>query len=343
MVLLGFAACAPAMPQSADPLSPHRTAEGFINPPGSPVRDVALGDFLAFFARAIGRGGDILVPADHVLPVAEAEAGVARAQAAEGVSVTWIGHATFLIRIGGKNILTDPYMTDRASPVAFGGPKRFVPPGIAIERLPPLDAVIVSHNHYDHLDGRTVERLAPRTAALAVVPLGNGEIFESRGWSRIKEVDWGDAVELGDGVRITALPVIHWSRRTPFDGGRTLWAGYMIEGGGKRLMFCGDTGYGPVFAELGRKYGPFDLAFVPIGSYDPPVIMKAVHTNPEEAVKLGRDIGARALVGMHWGTVRLTEEPPFEPPGRFRKAAAEAGYPEADSWVLKIGETRALR
>lgn len=337
-------ACVPAMPEVAGPRPPHHTDDGFVNPPGSPERVMDPRIFGAFMARRIAAAPVTDIPPGHVVPEDEAIAAMARihGEIGDGVAVTWLGHATFLVRIGGKNILTDPYLTDWATPLQGFGPKRYVAPGVAIERLPKIDAVIVSHNHYDHLDARTVLRLPGKDGIRAVVPLGVGEIFQKRGYSDVREVDWGDAVDVGNGVRITGLPVIHWSQRTAFDMNRTLWASYKIEGGGKRLYFPGDTAYGPVFADVIRGHGPFDLAFVPIGSYEPQIMMRAVHTDPEQAVQLGQDVGAKVMVGMHWGTVNLTEEPPFEPPARFRAAANAAGIAERDAWIMKIGETRVL-
>jgi L-ascorbate metabolism protein UlaG (beta-lactamase superfamily) len=329
------------MPEVPPPRPLHHTDWGFINPPGSPVRDHGIADFVPFFARRIAARPVVDVPEGHILPEAEAIGAMTRAHADGRTAITWIGHSTFLVRIAGLTILTDPYVTDWATPIPGLGPKRYAPPGIAIERLPPIDLVIVSHNHYDHLDAKTLERLPGKDRVQIVVPLGVGEIFAKRGFANIRELDWGDTTALGP-LTITALPAIHWSRRTAADENRTLWASFKIEGAGRKLFFPGDTGYGPVFAKIGQEHGPFDLLFAPIGSYEPKVIMHASHTTPEQAVQLGRDIGAKRLVAIHWGTVVLTDEPQFEPPERFRPAARAAGYKDDEAWVLKIGETRIL-
>jgi L-ascorbate metabolism protein UlaG (beta-lactamase superfamily) len=144
------------------------------------------------------------------------------------------------------------------------------------------------------------------------------------------------------GIEVTGLPAIHFSKRTLFDRNQTLWGGYAVQSSRKRLLFAGDTGYGPIFPQLGRNARPFDAALLPIGAYEPRLLMRAVHVNPEEAVQIGRDLNARRLVAMHWGTIQLTEEPPFEPPERFRAAAHAAGYGDDQVWVLRIGETRVL-
>ncbi|MDL2718683.1 MAG: MBL fold metallo-hydrolase [Acidobacteriota bacterium] len=310
----------------------------FRNPPGSPPQIAGPADFAPFFLRrALDRPP--AVPAGHVIPLAEAKAMLA---AAGPESLSWLGHACFLIRTGGFSILTDPFLSDYASPVAGLGPRRYVPPGISLEGLPKIDAIVISHNHYDHLDDRSVREISlkGRGKVAAVVPSGLGSFFSSRGYSDVRELGWGDRTLLRN-LKFSCLPCIHFSGRTPFDSNRSLWASWSIVSPSLSLFFAGDTGYGPVFAETGRQYGPFDLALVPIGAYEPSSIMRPVHCDPEEAVALGRDVRASTLVAMHWGTIVLTDEPPFEPPGRFRAAANRAGYPDDRAWVLKIGETRA--
>lgn len=313
----------------------HHTLDGgFRNPPGSPPREAGYGDFIPFFFTMLGHAHPP-VPPEHVLSP-EAVAQGLKALAGRD-HATWLGHASFLLRFGGANLLTDPFLGDRAGPLGFG-PKRYVPPALTTEQLPPLDLIIVSHNHYDHLDAGTVERLPNKERITAIVPLKLGDFFRSRGYTNVVELDWYDSVER-NGVKITAVPAVHFSRRGLFDMNKTLWAGYVLEAGGKKVYFSGDTAYGPVFKEIGQKLGPIDLALVAIGAYEPQKIMKPSHVTPEEAVALGRDIGAKRLVGMHWGTIILTLEPPFEPPGRFRAAGQNAGYDAAALEVLKIGET----
>jgi L-ascorbate metabolism protein UlaG (beta-lactamase superfamily) len=200
---------------------------------------------------------------------------------------------------------------------------------------------VLSHNHYDHLDTRTLDQLPGKERIVAIVPLGLGDYFRQRGFGVVNEVDWHDSIDLG-AVTVTALPAIHFSRRGPFDRNKSLWMSAAIAWPGQRVYFSGDTAHGPVFHEIGERYGPFTTALLGIGAYLPQIIMKASHTTPEEAVQVGRDIEADTLVAMHWGTVVLTDEPPFEPPERFRLAAAEAGYDGERAWIMKIGETRAL-
>lgn len=320
----------------------------FRNPPGSPEQAASLSDFVPFFfRRATGRPP--AVPEGHVLPAVEA---AARLAAAGSESLTWLGHACFLIRTGGVAILTDPFLSDYASPLPGLGPKRYVPPGLAIEALPPVDAIVISHNHYDHLDARSVEEISLKVkrdsggAPAAVVPMGLRPFFAARGYPDIRELAWGSGTLLrksSSSVALSCLPAIHFSGRTPFDRNATLWCSWKIQSPSLSLYFAGDTGYGAVFGEIGRQHGPFDVALLPIGAYDPASIMRPVHLDPEEAVAAGRDLRASTLVAMHWGTIVLTDEPPFQPPVRFRAAACAAGYADERAWIMKIGETRETR
>jgi N-acyl-phosphatidylethanolamine-hydrolysing phospholipase D len=324
----------------------------FRNPEGSLPQTAGVAEFARFFLRRVRDRLPPPVPAGHVVPLAEAKDQLRRAGPE---SLTWLGHASFLLRTGGTTILTDPFLSERASPFRGFGPKRYVPPGLPIDALPPIDAIVISHNHYDHLDERSVREISSKVRgnATAVVPRGLGRFFERRGFSDVRELEWGEGTLLrrtsssssssaSSSCSFTCLPCNHFSGRTPFDRNATLWCSWSIESAGFKVFFAGDTGYGPVFREVGRRTGPFDLALVPIGAYEPASIMRPVHLTPEEAVAVGLDLGARILVAMHWGTVVLTNEPAFEPPGRFRAAASRAGIPDGRAWVMKIGETRAL-
>jgi N-acyl-phosphatidylethanolamine-hydrolysing phospholipase D len=313
----------------------------FRNRPGSPPQTAGLAQFAPFFLRRARERRPPVVPPGHVVPPDEARA---QLEAAGPESLTWLGHACFLLRTGGLSILTDPFLSERASPFAGLGPKRYVPPGLPLHALPRIDAVVISHDHYDHLDERTVRELSfkGRGATAAVVPSGLGSFFSSRGYRVVRELGWGEGTLLGDSS-LTCLPAVHFSGRTPFDRNRSLWASWSIVSPSRRVFFAGDTGYGTVFEEIGRRHGPFDLALLPIGAYEPASIMRPMHCDPEEAVAVGRDVRASTLVAMHWGTIVLTDEPPFEPPGRFRAAANRAGWPDGRAWVMRIGETRETR
>lgn len=292
--------------------------------------------FLARMARNSRQ--PVEVPEGHVLGERRAHAALRVLDGAD--SLTWLGHASFLIRLAGKTILTDPYLADYAGPNRLS-PKRFVKSGIAINHLPQIDMLLISHNHYDHLDEVTLRHLPHKETIQVIAPLRLGSFFLRRGFQRVVELDWEQSFGM-EGVEITALPVVHWSRRLAHDTNRTLWAGFSIRGAGRHLFFGGDSAYGEVFRQTGERHGPFDTAMIGIGGYAPQTIMHASHATPEEAVQIGCDIGARQLVGMHWGTVLLTEEPPFEPPRRFLAAGRAHGFADEDLWVMKIGETRLL-
>lgn len=320
----------------------HHLPDGtFRNPRGSPARSATWRDYGPFLLKMFGRSLErVEVPDGHALSQDEALAAFRRAGRSGDDSLTWLGHAAFLIRTGGLTIITDPYLTDYAGPQGFG-PRRYVKSGIAIADLPPIDVLLISHNHYDHLDERTIEQLPGKDRMVVLAPLRLGDFFRERGYANVHDLDWHDGFTVGD-VRFTGLPAVHWSRRTSFDINRTLWLGFAIRSATRNIYFGGDSGYGPVFREIGEAYGPFDVALIGIGAYAPRALMQATHTSPEEAIELAADIGAECVVGMHWGTVVLTEEPQFEAPERFRRAAAARGFAEDKVWVMRIGETRAL-
>ena len=259
-------------------------------------------------------------------------------------TVTWIGHATFLLQLAGMNILTDPQFSPRASPVQFAGPKRIVPLPIEIEELPRIDVVLVSHNHYDHLDVDTVKRLAARDGGgpLFLVPLGLKAWFAGLGIHHVAEYDWWQTRVEGP-LRFTLLPVQHWSKRTLWDANKTLWGGWAIEGGDLKVLHTGDLGYSQDAKDIGARAGPFDLALIPIGAYAPRWFMKVMHVNPAEALEVRSDVHAARAIGMHWGTFEnLTDEPLDEPPRELAERRSAAGLaPEAFD-VMKVGETRPI-
>ncbi|HEY0792484.1 MAG TPA: MBL fold metallo-hydrolase [Chthoniobacterales bacterium] len=259
------------------------------------------------------------------------------------IQATWVGHATFLIQVGGLNFLTDPHWSRRASPVPWAGPHRSVPPALAFEDLPRIDAALVSHNHYDHLDRATVRRLSARQSSHPefqfFVPLGLGRWFARLG-APASEAGWGGQHRLRGKVTLTCVPAQHWSSRTPVDRRRSLWCGWVIETAGHRVYFAGDTGWTDgLFEDLGREQGPFDLAFLPIGAYAPRWFMADQHADPREAVRIHRAVRSRRSLGMHWGTFRLTDEPLAQPPLLLALALAEAGVSPAEFHPARLGET----
>ncbi|MFJ4841156.1 MBL fold metallo-hydrolase [Streptomyces sp. NPDC088746] len=251
-------------------------------------------------------------------------------------AVTWAGHASWIVRIGGLTVLTDPVWSRRI----LGTPARITPVGVPWEALPPVDAVLISHNHYDHLDAPTLRRL-PRDTPL-LVPAGLGRWCRRRRFTCVTELDWWESVELG-GVRFDFVPSHHWSKRTLLDTCRSLWGGWVLgDAQGRRLYFAGDTGYGHWFKEIGLRYPGLDLAMLPIGAYEPRWWLSDVHTDPEEAVQAYEDLGARAMAPMHWATFLLSAEPVLEPLTRLRTAWQRAGHPRADLWDLPVGASRVL-
>ncbi|MBT8453275.1 MAG: MBL fold metallo-hydrolase [Deltaproteobacteria bacterium] len=257
-------------------------------------------------------------------------------------TVTWIGHATLLVQMGHLTFLTDPIWSDRASPVSFAGPKRIVEPGVAIGDLPPIDFVVVSHNHYDHLDLPSLVTLSERDPNTRFyVPLENGDLLRENGIDNVEELDWGQHAE-HEGVRVYCLPAQHWSKRGIGDDREALWSSWAVVGAERKFFFAGDTGYFDGFTRIAKALGPFDLAAVPIGAYEPTEMMKASHMNPEEAVQAAIDLRARAAVAMHYGTFKLSDEPLDEPATRFKNAASEGALGNEAAWLLQIGETRAF-
>jgi len=241
----------------------------------------------------------------------------------DGIRVAHIGHATFLIQCAGMNIITDPVYSDRASPVQFAGPKRANPPGIPFDRLPKIDAILITHNHYDHLDLASVHRIYDRDRCRIIAPLGNDAIIRAkRPDIPVEARDWGAVEALSEVVNVTLVPAYHWSARGAFDRRMALWASFVISAPAGRIYHIGDTGYhdGAFFREHGRSFGPFRLAILPIGAYEPRWFMADNHMNPTEAVKVMQDLRAEAALGHHWGTFQLTNEGA----GRPREALAEA-------------------
>lgn len=255
-------------------------------------------------------------------------------------TLTWIGHATFLLQHRGVNVLTDPHLTARASPLGFAGPRRWMPPALDFHTLPPIDLVVVSHNHYDHLDAATVQRLHHQRPAPPkfLVPLGLKAWFTSKGVHNVLELDWWEVTDF-HGLTCTFTPAQHWSARSGWDRNRSLWGGWRLDGGDFSYFFAGDTGYSPDFRAIRARLGAVDVAALPIGAYDPRWFMAVHHVNPEEAVQIHLDLEARMSVAMHWGTFVLTDEPLDEPPHRLRRALHARGIPDGDFRVFEHGET----
>lgn len=269
-------------------------------------------------------------------------------QASPGeLRVTWGGHSSWLIQLGAFNILTDPHWSDRASPLRWMGPRRFSQPGIAFEDLPRIDLVLLSHDHYDHLDEPTVRKLRRKFGRSVhwLTPLAHATWFRKRNID-VAELDWWDSSEVkGDAgvLHARCLPAQHWGSRTPFDRFQKLWCSWAVEVDGRKVYFAGDSGYFPGYREIGTSSGPFDLVLMPIGAYEPRWFMRPHHMNPADAVEAYLDLGGAGLMGtMHWGTFRLTDEDPLEPPRKIREAWQDKGLEPKLLWVPAHGETRCL-
>lgn len=254
--------------------------------------------------------------------------------------LVWLGHASFLFQYRGLNLLTDPVLSDRASPFQLVGPKRYTPPALTVADMPDIDLVLISHNHYDHLDEPTVRQLYRRFGdrLCFCIPSGLRGWFEKRGIQNLMELGWWQSQVLADNQEIFCLPAQHFSGRTPTDTNSSLWCSWLLDIDGFRLYFAGDTGYGRLFRTVGELFSPIDLALLPIGAYDPRWFMAPVHVAPEEAVSIHQDIGARQSVAMHWGTFVLTDEPMDEPPRRLRAALERQGLNQSEFRVMQHGE-----
>ena len=255
-------------------------------------------------------------------------------QGAPHPALTWIGHATYLVQLGGRSILTDPVFSSRLAVV-----QRNVAPGLALEALPPIDVVTISHNHRDHMDARSLTRLGPKP--VYVVPRGLAGWFKRAGFPRVVELGWWEEAEV-EGVRVTFVPSQHWSRRGLLDQNTSLWGGFVLEREGVRVYHAGDTAWFEGFALIGARCGPIDAALLPIGAYEPRWFMAAQHMNPDDAVRAFEALGARRFVAMHWGTFKLTDEDLREPPTVLRTIWEQRGLPGARLAIPAIGETLRL-
>lgn len=257
----------------------------------------------------------------------------------EELRVTYINHATLLIQHRGLNILTDPVWSQRVSPLAFIGPKRHHPPGLTLDQLPPIDLVLVSHNHYDHLDLETLRQLHRRWPTAKVVSgLGNAGLIRQTGFADVVEIDWWQAVPLGAGLTLHGVPVQHWSSRTRSDTNRTLWLGFVIDSPDGPLLFPGDTGLGPEFGLINQRFGAMRFAALPIGAYEPRWFMRDHHMNPDDAVQAHRTLQAQTSMAIHFGTFNLTDEQQDDPPKALQAALHSQGVDPATFGTPKPGE-----
>jgi len=264
----------------------------------------------------------------------------APAEVMEGeMGLTFIGHSSFLLRLPGLNVLTDPVFSKRCSPVSFAGPSRVRAPGLALADLPKIDLLLLSHNHYDHCDIASLRKLRKRFPAMRIVTgLGNAAWLATKRVKGATELDWWQAEQQGE-TRVTAVPARHFAARTLWDRNRTLWVGFVLEHRGTKVYFAGDTGYTKYFKEIAARLGPPDLALLPIGAYEPRWFMGPVHMNPADAVQAFADLGAKRAVGMHFGSFQLTAEATDAPETDLATAKAEAGLADAAFVTLDCGQS----
>jgi L-ascorbate metabolism protein UlaG (beta-lactamase superfamily) len=314
------------------PVSDHFDGTYFFDPHGTPPKSFA--DLLRFWAsNNRSRWPEWRPNGPTITPVSLVNGGDCR--------VTFVGHAMFLIQTAGLNIITDPVWSERASPFTFVGPKRAHDPGIAFDDLPKIDAVIVSHCHYDHLDLKTLSQLAARFDPRVITPLGNDTIMKAHDPAiRAEAYDWGDRVELSRDVALELAPMRHWSARGLSDRNKALWAAFVIETPAGKIYHVGDSGYGTGhhFKTARKKYGPFKLAILPIGAYEPRWFMRDMHMNPPEAVRAFADCGAERALAHHYGMFQLTDEPIDAPVEALGEALAAAQLPQDRFRALKPGQ-----
>ncbi len=305
-----------------------------------------MGEFLRWRLRErVGRTRAPDPPRDW-LPCREPA--IVRPRAARGYhTATWVGHATVLLQLGPLNVLTDPVWSERASPVQWIGPRRITSPGVDFDALPDIDLILMSHNHYDHLDAPTVRRIVRRhPKASWLCPTGVGPLLRSLGAGHVVERDWWESVE-SQFYTATCTPAQHFSGRTLRDRNDTLWCGWTLTADGVKVYFAGDTARHPEFGAIASRLGPFDLVLLPIGAYEPRWFMRSVHMDPDDAVAAYGELATAsgstpACLPIHWGTFRLTDEPADEPPSRFDHAWRAAGLSPSTNWTLARGETRRL-
>ncbi|MCJ9705293.1 MULTISPECIES: MBL fold metallo-hydrolase [unclassified Bradyrhizobium] len=316
------------------PVSDHFDGLTFFDPDGAPPR--SLGEVLRW--QLGGRGQRATWP--DWAPSPHADTPPARVDG-DNVRLSFVGHASWLIQTGGLNILVDPVWSERVSPVAWAGPKRHNDPGIAFEKLPKIDVVLVSHGHYDHLDIATLSRLAKNFGPRVVTPLGNDVTMRS--WDptiKVEAFDWHDRVEFGGGIAVHLVPTRHWTARGMFDRNKALWASFVLETPAGKIYVVCDSGYGDGthFRRVAEKHGPLRLAILPIGAYEPRWFMRDQHMNPEDAVKALADCGAEAALGHHHGTFQLTDEAIDAPAKALVEALDAAKLPQERFVAMKPGQ-----
>ena len=318
----------------------HHLSDGtFRNPKGSPVVISRSGKFSYRIFSKLKKKINLSFPKEHVVEKEKVKSDLEKYK--DDDYIGWIGHATYLIKLGNTKIITDPVFSRNAGPLIFG-PKRFTKPALNLNEIPKTDLFLLTHNHYDHQDMSTIRNF-PYKDAKVLVPLNLGKYFKN--YKDINEMDWYDYKNINSDLKITLLPAVHWSKRSLTDTNKTLWGNFLIEYKKFKILFACDTGYGNIYKELGEKYGPIDLTMINIGAYNfKPMFDKTIyHTTPEEALNVAKDLKSKKVLGMHWGTFVLSLEPIMEPPVRFKDNAENYGFKKEDAITFNIGEIRPLK
>ena len=310
----------------------------FRNPEGSPVRSENVKWSYSTFNKE-KKKLDMTVPDEHVIKKNLVLEKLNSIQNNDYIG--WIGHATFLIKLGNTTIITDPVFSKNAGPLIFG-PKRYTEPALNLNELPKIDLFLLTHNHYDHQDMSTIRKF-PYKDTKVFTALKLGKYFTKHHFKDVQELDWYQEVKFND-LKITFLPAVHWSKRSLTDTNKTLWGSFLIEYAGKKIFFACDTGYGNIYKKIGKDFGPIDLTMINIGAYDfRPMFEKSIyHTSPEEALQAAQDLKSKKVLGTHWGTFVLSLEPIMEPPKRFKDNAEKFGFKRDDALIFKIGEFKKL-
>ncbi len=318
----------------------HHLPDGtFRNPEGSPVPTSSSGKFSYRDFNKEKKKLDMTVPKEHVINKQEVLNNLEKFKNDDYIA--WIGHATYLIKLGNTTLITDPVFSKNAGPLIFG-PKRFTEPALNLNEIPKTDVFLLTHNHYDHQDMSTIRKF-PFKDAKVLVPLKLGKYFKK--YKDVNEMDWYEEIKINDYLKVTFLPAVHWSKRTLTDTNKTLWGNFLIQYKNVKILFACDTGYGNIYKEIGEKYGPIDITMINIGAYDfRPMFDRSIyHTTPEEALNVAKDLKSKKVLGMHWGTFVLSLEPIMEPPIRFKENAEKFEFKKEDAITFKIGEINSLK
>ncbi len=322
----------------------HHLPDGtFRNPEGSPERNSNFKWSFKIFNKE-KKKLNMNIPKEHIEEKTKVLLNLERFK--DDDFIVWIGHATFLLKLGNTTIITDPVFSKNAGPLFFG-PKRFTEPALKLNEIPKTDLFLLTHNHYDHQDMGTIKKF-PFKDSKVLLPLKLGKYFTRNGYRDVNEMDWYDEIRINDELKVTFLPAVHWSKRSLTDTNKTLWGNFLIEYKNKKIFFACDTGVGNIYKELGDKFGPINLTLINIGAYNfypmmPYKDKSSYHTNPEEALSIAKDLKSNKAIGMHWGTFVLSLEPIMEPCKRFKDNAEKYGFKKEDAIIFKIGEFQSLK